>query len=383
MILLCSDPDEQRLTSHASQIRGLSESGLDEARLLAKCAHHRLEPHVYGGLNLCGVSPELGFVIRLKERTREIALRNLALAAEQASLVEFLRERSIDALPYKGPALSRYLYGDVAKRPCVDIDILVPRDAAERTAGALAERGLAPLKAYSAAQQRIVAESLYESSFSAPSLRCRVEVHWDVVPRRIGLPDQVRALWDRTVSLDLGGKEMPFPAADNLFLVLCLHNFKDNWYRCFHLTDVARMVALGAVADWAGLMSEARSRRVLRIVLVNLFVVRHLYGQEIPAEAAEAAETVGGLHDASDSIVRELVRAPRSVSGTVAALRFQAGLLDTRRDRLRMISSTLLSVSVGDAESFDLPRVLWPLYLLWRPFRLMKNRLLGALSSRS
>ena len=205
-------------------------------------------------------------------------------------------------------------------------------------------------------------------------------MHWDVVPRRIGLPDQVRTLWDRTVSLELGGKQMPFPAADNLFLVLCLHNFKDNWYRCFHITDVARMVALGAVVDWAGLISEARSRRVLRIVLVNLFVVRHLYGQEIPAEAAE---TVGGLHDASDSIVRELVRAPRAVSGTVAALRFQAGLLDTRRDRLRMISRTLLSVSVGDAASFDLPRVLWPLYLLWRPFRLMKNRLLDALSSRS
>ena len=310
-------------------------------------------------------------------------MRNLALAAEQASLVEFLRERSIDALPFKGPTLSQYLYGDVAKRPCGDIDILVPREAAERTAGALTERGLAPLEAYNTAQQRIVAESLYESGFSAQSLRCRVEVHWDVVPRRIGLPDQVRTLWDRTVSLELGGKQMPFPAADNLFLVLCLHNFKDNWYRCSHITDVARMVALGAVVDWAGLISEARSRRVLRIVLVNLFVVRHLYGQEIPAEAAEAAETVGGLHDASDSIVRELVRAPRAVSGTVAALRFQAGLLDTRRDRLRMISRTLLSVSVGDAASFDLPRVLWPLYLLWRPFRLMKNRLLDALSSRS
>ena len=45
-MLLCSDPDEHRLMSHVSQIRGLAESGLDETRLLEKCAHHRLEPYV-------------------------------------------------------------------------------------------------------------------------------------------------------------------------------------------------------------------------------------------------------------------------------------------------------------------------------------------------
>jgi hypothetical protein len=95
--------------------------------LLERAHSHQVYPLLYCNLRDLGFAgvPE-AVQAELKGLYLASALRNQSLAEELARLLSLLGEAGIRVVPLKGVALAQSLYGDVAARVCVDIDILVP-----------------------------------------------------------------------------------------------------------------------------------------------------------------------------------------------------------------------------------------------------------------
>src|SRR4051794_25568034 len=53
--------------------------------------------------------------------SRSIALRNVILANELVRILELCRSRGIQAIPYKGPMLADWIYGDLCLRTICDL----------------------------------------------------------------------------------------------------------------------------------------------------------------------------------------------------------------------------------------------------------------------
>ena len=80
----------------------------------------------------------------LKRRCREISLRMLLLTRELISLLRLLHAEGIAAVPYKGPALSAFLYGDQALRQSEDLDLMIPAQEVWRAKELLERHGFRP-----------------------------------------------------------------------------------------------------------------------------------------------------------------------------------------------------------------------------------------------
>jgi hypothetical protein len=103
--------------------------------------------------------------------------RKWGAATELASLqvLGCLEAAGIRALPLKGSILARQLYGDVAARSSIDIDILVERDDLNRAVAAVAELGWT----WEADVRRLEGLPALHERLVHPSLP-RVELHWRV-----------------------------------------------------------------------------------------------------------------------------------------------------------------------------------------------------------
>ena len=118
----------------------------------------------------------------LIELERELAsfttsARRWGTATELATLqvLDRLHAAGIRALPLKGSLLARELYGDVAARSSIDIDILVAPDDLRDCVAALSELGWR----WETEARRIDGLPVLHETLVHPSLP-RVEVHWRV-----------------------------------------------------------------------------------------------------------------------------------------------------------------------------------------------------------
>jgi hypothetical protein len=107
-------------TSIAQLVTGV----LDWDRLVRRAFSHRLLPLLFHCLKeVCWDKvPETG-KRKLEECAADIKKKNLRLTGELVRIIDGLREKGISAVPYKGPVLAHYLYGEIGLR---QFDDLVP-----------------------------------------------------------------------------------------------------------------------------------------------------------------------------------------------------------------------------------------------------------------
>ena len=107
---------------------------------------------------------------------------NLLLRSELERVDQLFRQEGIEWIVLKGLPLAQRVYGSLARRFCVDNDILVRRQDVERAAKALHSLG------YHGASGRALAEDL-AATFQHPmrrvtqsELTARLELHWNAFP---------------------------------------------------------------------------------------------------------------------------------------------------------------------------------------------------------
>ena len=96
------------------------------------------------------------FLNKLKKHYFENSARNTLLTAELCRLINLFRDEGIEAIPYKGPVLALFAYGNLALRRFVDLDVIVKKSDVLKAREILLTSGYKPSKALSLDQQEIL-----------------------------------------------------------------------------------------------------------------------------------------------------------------------------------------------------------------------------------
>jgi hypothetical protein len=373
LLLLCAhraDASETRQRV-AALARGLTD--WDYLFLLAR--RHAVLPLLYKGLERVDGVPE-HFHQKLRDEFRKNATRNTLLAGELARLARLFESEGVPLLAYKGPALARQAFGDIALRRFVDLDVIVRRRDARRAGRLLQTLGYAKPEGLTESHEQFLLRRQHNLAYTRDGGLMIVELHWEVAPAHFAAVALGEGVWERATSVKLFGNDVRCPSPEDLLLALAVHGTKHLWERLAWVCDVAALVNSQPDFDWPYVLRRSKESRVERMLGLALRLARGLSGARLPEGLA-----VSGDDRVLPSLAGEVVAAMFSSAepvpiGFVRNMKFNLRARDRLRERLDYLRF-ILTPTDGDLSSVSLPPAMSFAYYLLRPLRLALKREAG------
>lgn len=333
-------------------------------------------PLLYKNLVALGPShcpPE--FLGALSEANLRNVAYSLRITAELKKVLGLFGAHGIPALPFKGPMLAAYAYGDVALRQYGDLDLLVPRSELDRAVDLLQARGYNPVEPMTTRQHRAHMRRKSQLGFSDPAGPFVIELHWRFAPpSRADEPDP-QAVFARQTRCLVEGESLPSLAPDDLLLYLCLHGALHLWARLGHICDVAQLLAVRDKWNWLELFRRADRADLRRILLLGLALARDVLEVELPLEVTRSIASDKSIEALCVEAKGRLFEAQATAPGLAEVGPFLLRLRTRRQSRALAILEVLFVPSRADWKFVRLPDWLFPLYYLVRPYRLVFDAL--------
>ncbi|HEX7980633.1 MAG TPA: nucleotidyltransferase family protein [Gemmatimonadaceae bacterium] len=362
------------LTS-APEVSQVADAIDDWAHVERRASAHGLVPWLARALSQDGFAPGGGHA-SIVAAANASAGRTLAQVRRLNELVGALADVGVTALPYKGPVLSLQLYGDLALRQSVDLDLVVPFDAYDVARAALVRRGLPPRWGHSARQERTLFAWLGHAPFGEGD--DFVELHWRFADRRFPFALDARDVLHRAQQIRVAGRMLPLMATDDLLAVLSMHAARHLFERLEWVSGVTRLL-VAAPMEPASLMARAHALRARRTLAVSVHVAAQLLDFPLDDAWRRALAEERAAAPLAEQMVRELaaheLRDVPWLEGATLVRRY-GELVDTPMDRARLFVHAALDPTAKDQEAVALPDTLVPLHRVIRPLRLA-GRYLG------
>lgn len=276
-----SAPDQERL---AATIR----AGLDWDRVWALGHLHEVLAAMAPSLSRAaadGVSVPEAWLAKAMRR-RHVTLQSSARLSEALlPTLEALDVAGVPVIPVKGLALTERLYGDLASRPCADIDILVR--AADLPS---AREVLRSLEFHQRANRgyKALVHQFHDPAWGLGegAEQVRLELHWALwadSDRRLG----VDGLWQRAVPGRLLGRDIRQLSLEDTLLHLAIHRTRSA-LRLRWLVDVAELVRRhGDDLDWTAFLERADAAGARTASWMALRLADELMGAPVPGSVME------------------------------------------------------------------------------------------------
>ena len=366
--------------SDAACVRPAADTLDDWEEVVRRARAHGLLPWLARALSAAGLADEARAPVIAAASAD--AARTLGQVRRLGELCALLEDAGVRVLPFKGPTLSLQLYGDLALRQSVDLDLVVPFGDYARAREALVRHGLPPRGGHSERQERTLFAWLGHAPFGRGDEF--VELHWRFADRRFPFALTAERALDRAQQSIVAGRTMPLMSDDDLLAVLAMHGTRHLYERLEWLAGVTRLLR-AAPDDAPHLMAHARSLRAARMLAVSVHMAERVLGLALSdawkrelsrdAAAAQIAERM-----TSELEAHELEDRP-FLDGAALQRRY-AELVDTRLDRVRLFAHAVLDPTARDQQALALPDALTPLHRVLRPARLAVTYLLRMFTPR-
>jgi len=366
-LLLCarihlSSPDVARLRSRLTQ-------PFDWDYLYKLARRHSLVPLVYFRLeHSVGslVPPEV--LKRFRKDYQENAARNLVLTDELNSVIKECAMAGIETIAFKGPALAKFAYGDLALRRFLDLDLMVRRADVLRAIDVLEVRGYVAAKTLSASQQEVLLRTQHNLQFIRE--RLIVELHWQVSSELFASSVTAEELWQRLITIELNGKQVRTLATDDLLFSLCVHGSRHLWQGLAWICDIAQIVSRPDI-NWPSLMRRAKQTHTTRMFLLGLHLARNLFDAPLPGSIIEAIDSDKRISLLALEIIEHLFDSTDyQPAGLAAIFRYNFFVRNDWRSRARYFRY-MLAPTESDLAVLKVAGPLRFAYYLLRPFRLL------------
>lgn len=350
---------------------------LDVSRVLAAANKHRVAQLLWHNLRQLPANDlTQAFVDTLKPWYAANALRVLSNSRDQLLLQDAFAAQGIRSMALKGVTLARTLYGDPALRQQGDIDLMVDADHVLPAHAIVAARGFGDALRFDAlddGRRRWVMRQHKDVEFIRyqPSLQV-VDLHWRLTRNPALFGHALDALWARGRDADIGPRTVRTLSTEDLLIYLCVHGCATVWYRAKWVADLAPLLETQNI-DWTLLRERAEAGNAVKVLGIGLAIAERWLGVALPPEARFATDCV---RSSDLRMVADALNSPdgwwpggdeRRPAGFV--LRYwwyQLNLSADWRYKLAYLESRL--ISLDDVRRFRLPRSLFFLYAVVRPF---------------
>ena len=337
-------------------------------RVFQLAEHHRLLPMLFSALRPRHDVPG-SIQSAIRARFQNHIHRVLRFSAELARVGKQFAACGVSFLAHKGPALGQFLYGDPAMRQFGDLDFLVAEEDVPRAKSALLRLGYEQRLQLTKRQEKAYIQSGYEYVFRLGAEQNLLELQWRIMPRFYSIDFEMRALFERSIELQLEGFAVRTLGAEDLMLVLCVHAAKHEWAQLGMIRDIATLAQ--CALNWRWIEAEAQRLGIVRIVGISLRLANGLLQCDIPDDLT--IENVEPVEQFANSIESRLERGidpnPESFDYFLTIMR----LRERWHDRARFACRLATTPSVGEWESVRLPDSAFPLYPVVRMLRLLRR----------
>lgn len=357
-----------------TRVRELAATEVDWEYLFLIARRHAVVPLLYRQLDqhAADLIPH-DQLSRLKKHYLENSARNTLLTAELCRVVELFFEAGIEAIPYKGPVLASFAYGNLALRRFVDLDIIVKKTDVLRARQILLDQGYAPTKSLSLTQQELLLRTQHNMQFSRDNGRLIIELHWEVAPHLFASAVSGDKLWDNLITIDLNGTNVNTLNAEDLLFSLCVHGSRHLWERLGWICDVAELLARHRF-DWSSLLERAENSNSERMFLLGLFLAEKLLNAPLPDEVKQRCLNDKQLESLAASVAEHLFNGAIHVPATSREIfKYNLAVRKSLSARARYLVH-MLRPTDSDLGARSFPRGFTFAYYLVRPFRLLFSR---------
>src|SRR5690242_4181776 len=343
---------------------------VDWEYLFQLARRHSIVPLVYAQLD--AAPPEV--LAKFKQHYIENSARNTVLTAELCRLINLFRDEGIEAIPFKGPVLALFAYGDVALRRFVDLDVIVEKSNVIKAREILLKEGYTPSKSLSLAQQELLLHTQHNLQFSRDNHQLIIELHWEIAPHLFASTLNGERLWQDLITLDLNGTPVKTFSAEDLLFSLCVHGSRHLWERLGWICDVAELITRHPL-NWTALINRAASADAERMFLLGVHLAERLLDARLPAEVKQRCDSDPRLSSLADNIIEHLFNGPTHVPATSREIfKYNIGVRKTLSARARYLLY-MFRPTDSDLSSHSLPPSLNFAYYLTRPFRLFRTKI--------
>ncbi len=370
-LLLCC-ARTQASPETAARIRQLaSATDLDWEYLFQLARRHAVIPVLY--LQLARESADLippTFLAELKLQYQENYARNIILTDELCRLIDLFSEAGIEAIPYKGPALALFAYGNLALRRFVDLDVIVRKQDVPGARDILFREGYTLTKSLTPAQQDLLLRTQHNLQFARDNRRLLLELHWEVAPHLFASSVQENELWQNLTTITIDGHELKALSAEDLLFSLCVHGSRHLWERLGWICDVAELIARHDL-DWSALRRRAEGADSERMFLLGLHLAQKLLQANLPDEVQQRCAADARLESLAANVIEHLFNGPTHVPATSSEIfKYNLGVRKSLPARARYLVH-MLRPTDSDVGRHSLPARFTFAYYLMRPFRLL------------
>jgi hypothetical protein len=355
----------------AAQMASLLSGELDWNYLREKARQQRLMPLLYQHLSsVCPQSVPAPILNSMKDEFRENTQNCLYLFSELRKVVRLFADQGISAVVFKGQALAAAVYGDIGLRQSGDIDILVERNNFSLAKQLLNSTGYRMEPELTKSQEFAHLRFHCEIQFVADGGRV-VDLHWGLSPKSFpfGLdPNQVML---RAQRVTIQSTSLLTFSPEDTILYLCFHGSKHYWSRLEWISSLAEFLRSSEPIEWSTLVERAKASHSLRMLRVGLLLAQDLGELNIPDSVFGDRDEVNLLREITGEFKSRLFAPELRVPDAFQMFRYNLLLMDRKRDAVLAVLRSTFVPTIADWQVITLPALLYPLYYLFRPLRLL------------
>lgn len=303
-----------------------------------------------------------------------IKIKNEGMTAELLRVISLLEAEGIDVLSFKGPVLAQMLYGDIALRQYVDLDLLIKKEDIEKIESLLISEGYIAALELTPVQKEVWKKTRHDLGFKHHEKSIKLEVHWalldDDYPVSISLSD----VWKYPEKVRISDQNLNTFSSEELFSYLCVHGSKHLWERLAWIKDIDVFIRTKEIA-WESLIKKAESSRLEMMIELGLSLSSLLFKTPLPQEIE--TRLVKNTH--LDSLKDYVLVSWESPQSTLKEHTEILKLFPSTRKKILYLNNILIKPSYKEFTYIDLSKGLYGFYYLIRPYLLVKKYLLYAL----
>ncbi len=367
LLLLCIRTD---LTDEA-EIKFLLQNNLNWNYILQKATGNRFIPLLYWNLkSYSDYIPEeyMGIV----EGYFHYNIRkNLLMVAELNRLLEIFNYNSIDAMPFKGPALAIDAYHNIGLREFNDLDIYVPRNNMIKVRELLLNEGYYIYYDIGLKKMDKYMEVHNDLKFINKQNNIVLEIHWGFYDDIFSIPSPNKFdVKENEKKIYINNLEVLNPSSEDMFLILCLHNASHRWNSLILLKDLMEFVKSHEI-NWKYVFDKADKLIVKRILNINLYLVRNILKINLPHSVLKQIEKDKKSLIISQDIQNELL----NKSPCMLSLKDEMIITIKLREKfiygVKDVLMALTTPAIYEWKHLPLPTYLWFIYSIYRPVNLL------------
>ena len=269
-------------------------------------------------------SPNTSLVARntllseLKPLYMSIVQRNMLMTSELIRIMQLLEENNIEALTFKGPALSQMAYGDITLRQYVDLDVLVRKEDIYKIDTLLKDRGYQRVLEITPTQEKVYLQYAHDLGLHHPKSGVHFEMHWSLMDDDYPMQIDLDSIWRDPQTVKINGKKIKIFPTEELLLYLCIHGSKHLWERIEWIKDIDLLIRTQEI-DWEKVMKEAESSKFETMFYLGLSLTIQLFETPLPENIKKLISDMKVLQSLSDFVLQSW-QTPKSAFQKTAAI---------------------------------------------------------------